>query len=60
MRDRIRQIFQAPEQPDAETTTTRYSTTQVSLVILATCAVMGVALLRHLRATPVVPVRVVA
>jgi predicted PurR-regulated permease PerM len=42
MRERIKQIVQAPGQPDAEATTTRYSTYQMSLVILASCAVMAI------------------
>jgi predicted PurR-regulated permease PerM len=42
MRERIKQILQAPGQPDAEATTTRYSTYQMSLVILASCAVMAI------------------
>jgi predicted PurR-regulated permease PerM len=42
MRERIKQIVQAPGQPDAEATTTRYSTYQTSLVILASCAVMAI------------------
>ena len=42
MQERLKQFFQAPAQPDAETTTTRYSAADVSLAILASCAVMAV------------------
>jgi predicted PurR-regulated permease PerM len=42
MRERLKQFFQAPAQTGAETTTTRHSAADVSLAILASCAVMAV------------------
>lgn len=42
MRERLKQVFQAPADPDVATTRIRYSTADISLVILAVCGLMAV------------------
>jgi predicted PurR-regulated permease PerM len=42
MRERLKQVFQAPGDPDAATTRIGHSAADISLVILATCGLMAV------------------